>query len=162
MKKILNDIKGNVLGIGINEEILKILKDNKKVLELNVLDNQSISKKNNKEKSKKNKKIDIKNIKKHFKKVDYIFCDYTILNKHFNRFVDDSVSICEKEIYFTNYDDSKITTRFKMYDVNIKTIEQFLVVNVMNKKSRKGLKYIDMFKFKVSLIIEFIGDVLMS
>ncbi len=162
MKKIIKNLSGSVLGIGINEELSLLLNNNKNISNLTLLEKNSFSKTKNK--GKKNKVIHIKKIKKYFKKnsLDYIICDFEVLNKYFNSFVNNAVVMCKNKIYFTNGDVEKIKYRFKNYNCSIKEINNLIEIDVSTSKSRGIFKTNDMFIYRLTLIIEIIGDVLMN
>lgn len=165
--KIIKKISGNVLAIGIDEELTSFLNDNKNITECTLLN--AYKKGKTKEKSKKGKSISIKKIRKKFKKkkIDYIICNYKDIESYINTFVKDSVFINNKKLYyFGDIDIELIKKRYSRYKTNItiKQISDKYLVEIDNSLARNNVikeryyRIIDGF----SRLIEIIGDILMS
>lgn len=163
MKKIIKNLEGRVLGIGLNEELVKQIEDNDKIIECNLLN--SYSKGKNKF-SLFNKTIKIKKIRKVFKKkkIDYVICNYDEINQYFNTFIKDSIYISKTKIYyFGNIDIELLKNRYGRYNTNIVIKNKNLVeINCSNAKNNFFKDYYyRLIDFKNKLI-EVIGDILMN
>ena len=163
LKKIIKNLDGNVLGIGLSEDLIKEIENNDKIINCNLL-NPYI--KGKKKFSLFNKTIKIKKIRKVFKKkkIDYIICNYDEINNHFNTFIKDSVYINKKKIYyFGNVDIGLLKYRYSRYDTNI-IIKNKNLIEIDNSKAKNNFfkdNYYHLKDFKDKLI-EFIGDILMN
>lgn len=163
LKKIIKGLSGTILGIGLNEELVKEIENNDNILECNLLNSYI---KGKKKFSLFNKTIKIKKIRKIFKKkkIDYIICNYEEINKYFNTFIKDSIYINNKKIYyFGNIDIELLKSKYSRYDTNILVTNKNLIeINCSNAKNNffKDLYY-RLKDFKDN-IIEIIGDILMN
>ena len=163
LKKIIKGLSGTILGIGLNEELVKEIENNDNILECNLLNSYI---KGKKKFSLFNKTIKIKKIRKIFKKkkIDYIICNYEEINKYFNTFIKDSIYIKNKKIYyFGNIDIELLKSKYSRYDTNILVTNKNLIeINCSNAKNNffKDLYY-RLKDFKDN-IIEIIGDILMN
>lgn len=113
LQKIIKNLKGNLIGIGIKEEkLIKLIEKNDNIFECNLLDCIDI---NNEEKGK-NKKIKIKKLRKKFKKrrTNYIICNYKRIDDFKEKFIYDSIYICNKEIFI--YSDEHIDSLVRRYN----------------------------------------------
>lgn len=161
--KIIKKIDGTVLGIGLKEELINELNENPNIIECNLL-NPYV--KGNKKFSLFNKKINIKKIKKKFKrkKIDYIICNFNEISNFLNTFVNDSVYINKKKVYyFGDIDIELLKIRYSRYNSLVKVKNKNLIeIDNYNAKTNflKSIYYrtVD-FKDKV---IELIGDILMN
>lgn len=163
IKKIIKTLSGNVLGIGLDEELTDLIEKNDAITECNLLNSHT------KGKFKKTffkKTIKIKKIRKIFKKkrVDYIICNYGEISNYFNTFVKDSIYINKNKIYFYGKIDLELLkskygrydVKFNLIDKNILEIDTSLAKNNFIKDNY--YRFID---FK-NRLIEIIGDILMN
>lgn len=144
--KEIASLSGNVLCIGCSEEILNYVSNNDDIHKDEIVYTK---------KKLKGKKVSISKLK--FKKLDYIICDYSIILKHLNNFVYNSIKKCNYKIYFYNFDDS-IIYKYERYGVNIANNNDYVCINVSNVK-------INIFKkiyFNFIDIIDVLGDILMN
>ena len=95
--KIIKKIKGSLLGIGMTESILlDAIEENDNIDTCYILSNVSLTgKKFNMIKKGRNKKINIKKLKKKFKKksLDTVICNYDIIKQFYRSFVPNSIYI---------------------------------------------------------------------
>lgn len=162
LEKIIESLNGNLIGIGIKEEkIIKLIEKNDNIFECNLLDCIDI---NNEEKGK-NKKIKIKKLRKKFKKrrTNYIICNYKRINEFKEKFIYDSIYICNKEIYI--YSDEYIESverrynRFCKTEIS-KTKDGYIYKITINKKMNKITEiYYKIIDNTISLI-DFISNLL--
>jgi len=166
--KIVDNFENNVLAIGTSEKITNFINSNKKVLKFDLLEK---TKKGIKIKSQnKTKKVNIKKIRKIFKKkkTDFIICEYEIIRKYLNTFVKDSVYINKNKLYIygTHEDIEFLIKRYKRYNVKVdlKQKKDYFILSIDNTLSKNnkikdiGYLIID----TIEKIIEFIGDLLMG
>ncbi|MBP3920246.1 MAG: hypothetical protein J6D28_01645 [Bacilli bacterium] len=149
MKKIYEITKclsGNVLGIGVDAKISKILKENDLVLNCNLL-NSDAPGENEKSKKKYLKKIKIKKIRKVFKKkkIDFIICNVIEIKKNLKTFIKDSVYINKKILYIYGITDTDLKTelikKYSRYNTKIEIINDnndiILKIDNSNAKTNK-------------------------
>ena len=163
LKKIIKNLDGNVLGIGLSEDLIKEIENNDKIINCNLL-NPYI--KGKKKFSLFNKTIKIKKIRKIFKKkkIDYIICNYDEINNHLNTFIKDSVYINKKKIYyFGNVDIDLLKYKYGRYDTNI-IIKNKNLVEIDNSKAKNNFLKDNYYRLKdfKDRLIELIGDILMN
>lgn len=163
LKKIIKNLDGNVLGIGLFEDLIKEIENNDKIINCDLL-NPYIKRK--KKFSLFNKTIKIKKIRKIFKKkkIDYIICNYDEINNYFNTFVKDSVYINKKKIYyFGNVDIDLVKYKYGRYDTNI-IIKNKNLVEIDNSKAKNNFLKDNYYRLKdfKDRLIELIGDILMN
>ncbi len=161
--KIIRNLDGRVLGIGLDENLIKEIEINDKITECDLLNSHS---KGKSKFSLFNKTIRIKKIRKIFKKkkIDYIICNYDDINKYFNTFIKDSIYINKRKIfYFGNIDIELLKTRYGRYDTNIVIKSKNLIEIDCSKAKNNFFKdnYYRLKDFK-SKLIEVIGDILMN
>jgi len=167
--KLINSFKGNVLAIGIDDNLADAIDKNDLITNCDIL-NYVSSKTDYKEtKQKKMKTIDIKKIRKIYKKkkIDYIICEYNQIEKYLNSFVKDSVYINSSKLYFYgNFNEQLLLKKYKRYTNNINLIyhKKDVIIEIDNTNTKNNIfkeffyKIID----GVSNLIEIIGDVLMG
>lgn len=161
--KIIKNLDGKVLGIGLDETLTKEIENNNKIIECNLL-NSNVKGKN--KFSLFNKTIKIKKIRNVFKKkkINYIICNYDEISKYFNTFIKDSIYINNKKIYFFgNVDIELLKYRYSRYDTNIVVKNKDLIEIDTSKAKNNFFKdfYYRIKDFKDKLI-ELIGDILMN
>lgn len=163
LKKIIKNLDGNVLGIGLFEDLIKEIEDNDKIVNCNLLNSYI---KGKKKFSLFNKTIKIKKIRKVFKKkkIDYIICNYDEINNYFNTFIKDSIYINKKKIYyFGNVDIDLLKYKYGRYNTNIIIKNKNLIEIDVSKAKNNFFKdnYYRLKDFKDKLV-ELIGDILMN
>jgi len=162
LEKIIKNLKGNLIGIGIKEEnLIKLIEKNDNIFECNLLDCIDI---NNEEKGK-NKKVKIKKLRKKFKKrrTNYIICNYKRICEFKEKFIYDSIYICNKEIYI--YSEEYIESierrynRFCKTEIS-KTTEGYIYKININKKMNKFNELYYKTLDNIISIIDFISNIL--
>ena len=162
LKSIINKLNGNVLGIGLDDDLISVIEKNEKITECNLLDSIVKSRFGKGH----GKSIRIKKIRTTFKrkKVDYIICNYETISKYLDTFVKDSVYINKRKVYyFGDIDIELLKIRYSRYNSLVKVKNKNLIeIDNYNAKTNflKSIYYrtVD-FKDKV---IELIGDILMN
>ena len=163
MKEEIKKIKGNLLLITNDDELINLASKNKNITESYTL---STSSKTNKGKSKlklKNKKIYINKIKRYFNKksIDNIVVDYGLIKKYISCFVKNSIYLNRGNLYIYNLDED-IEYKYKRYDTKIEKNKNFMKID--NSKSKNNIikdnYYI--FKDKKDKILDKLSDLITS
>ena len=137
-------VSGNVLGIGVDEKISKILEQNDRVLNCNLLNSYSNTTNKKETKKQRIKKIRIKKIRKTFKKkkVDFIICNIEEIQKHMKTFIKDSIYINKQILYIYNINDEEykkeIIKKYKRYNTNIEEIDS-KTLKIDNSKAKTNI-----------------------
>ena len=145
LKKIINKLENNVLSIGLDSNLCEELNNNIKINNLDVIDfvSKRVGRKNILKRKDKSKKINIKKLKKIYKKksVDYIICNYDVIKKYIRYFIKDSIYMNNNTLYFYGTDVkivNDIEKKYKRYNVNIKTkiYSNYFIIEIDNSKSK--------------------------
>lgn len=165
MKEQIKNIKGNLLLISNDEELMDAASNNK-----NIDESYTLSSINNKEKSKNklklgNKKIQINKIKRYFNKksIDYIVVDYKLIKDFLPRFVKNSIYLNRGNLYFYNLEkENEIVKKYQRYKAEIKENKEYIEINNKNTKNNiiKDNYYI--FKDKKDKILDKLSDLITS
>ncbi len=163
LKTIVKKLSGNVLGIGLSEDLTTLIENNNNIIECNLLNSYV---KGKFKKSFFKKTIRIKKIRKVFKKkkIDYIVCNYDEISNYLNTFVKDSIYINKGKIYFYgNVDIDLLKLKYGRYDVKINLVDKKIIEIDTSLAKNNFFKdnYYRLVDFKNHLI-EIIGDVLMN
>jgi len=166
LNKIIKEISGNVVVIGLDNKLLEKLEQNDNILNCYSL---GVVKEGKRKFGFGSKTIKIKNIRKKFKKkkIDYVICEYDVIKKYLNTFVKDSVYINKNKLYFYgNVNIELIKDRYNRYDttIEVKEYKDKYIVSIDNQKAKNNLikdTYYRMYDF-INKTIELIGDILMG
>ena len=163
LKTIVKKLSGNVLGIGLSEDLTTLIENNNNIIECNLLNSYV---KGKFKKSFFKKTIRIKKIRKVFKKkkIDYIVCNYDEISNYLNTFVKDSIYINKGKIYFYFIIDiDLLKLKYGRYDVKINLVDKKIIEIDTSLAKNNFFKdnYYRLVDFKNHLI-EIIGDVLMN
>lgn len=170
--EIINSLKGSLLGIGLNDDILlDAIEKNDDIYTCYLLTNISRSgKKFSMTKRGKNKKINIKKIKKHFKKksLNTIICNYYIIKKFQRSFVPNSVYLNNETLYIYGKKDELevLKQKYQRYtkDISIEKADDFYIMKINNQNTKNNFFKDTFFKIKDfgSDVIELITDILIN
>ncbi len=166
-KYLIQEIKkmsGSLLGIGITSEKIKnAIKNNTKITICNLLEMPEKGRfkkklKARNQKQEKTRKINVKKIKKLFRKkrVDNIICDLNTIKPFIRTFVKDSVYINKGYLYIYSSNEDELKELKKKYNryttdaiIKKENKEYVLIVNNTNTKTNKikdiGYWWIDIF-----------------
>ncbi len=162
MKKVIKNISGFVLAFGLDEKLITNLNNNHNIEECILLDNYT--KKEKKAHGIKGNNISIKKLRKKFKKkrVDYIICNYEVIQKYLNTFIKDSVFINKNKIYFYNVTDHTLLKKYSRYNAQVIINKNYIEIDTSNSKNNfiKDLYY-SVLDFG-NKMIDIIGDILMG
>ena len=101
MKEVIKNIKGNLLLISNDQDLIELASKNKNIDESYTLSNIGT----NKSKLKlENKKIHINKIRRYFNKksIDNIIVDYKLIENYMTNFVKNSIYLNRGNLYFLN------------------------------------------------------------
>lgn len=141
MKKIESMIpflKGGVLGFGIKEEeVLKAIEKNKKILACDLIDSISLDKEKG---FGFRNKISFRKLRKKYcnKKVDFILVNETEMKLLEKKLLPFYVDACLDSLYiYGDYNQEKVLKRLKRYNVEIKKEDSILIVSMKDSKHNK-------------------------
>ncbi len=146
--KIIDNMQGSLLGIGIDDEtMLEKIENNSNINLCYILSNggKGKNKKFKLFKKGRSKKVNIKKLKKYFNKksIDNILCDYRVVKRFIRSFMSGSIYINKKKLYI--YGDLKdlksLKERYERYTKDIELIKNkksFLLI-VNNEKTKTNI-----------------------
>lgn len=169
--KEVKSIKGTVLGIGIEDKkVLDEIEKNKNIQLCFLLNNykKNTNKKFKLNKKGKTKKINIKKLKKHFRKksFDNIICNYETIKKFYKSFVPNSIYINKGKLFV--YGNIKylenIKEKYERYTSEIitnKNNKNFLLI-INNKDVKTNIIKTNYYKIKDTLneILDYLTEFL--
>ncbi len=175
MKKIKNELKlqinhmdGNILLIGnYDEEIQQLLLKKDIILSCDQLLKKERYKNNFSYKGEKTKKLNIKNLRKKYKKkgLNYMIVNAEDIMPYKNRFVRDSIYITKKSIYLIGNEDV-LLVMYKRYSKQIEKIEcldgVIIKIDVSKSKSNKIKDFLYFVKDNLIDLGNAISDFLIS
>ncbi|MDD4718874.1 MAG: hypothetical protein PHY00_03540 [Bacilli bacterium] len=137
LKKIIPKLKGKILIIGFDyDKLNQAINKNNNITYCDFLNSVS----NNKEKATSGLTLNIRKLKKKYKKkkLDYILVNMDEVNKYINYFIKDSIYICQKKIYVFNNTNPDLIKQYKRYDVDInnKLIDNLIEIDTTNAKNK--------------------------
>ena len=149
--KYIKKMEGTTIGIGIeNEKVKDAIQNNDKINTCYLLEETSSFNKKKMTIFEKQKTVNIKKIKKVFKKkrIENLICNYKTIKPFLKTFVRDSVFINKGKLYiYTDKEDEELIKKYHRYTQNIKvekTKNSILIIinnrNTINKKT-KDIKY---------------------
>ena len=172
LTEIINNLKGSLLGIGLNDDtLLDAIEKNDSIYTCYLLTNISkTGKKFSMTKRGKNKKINIKKIKKYFKKksLNTIVCNFDIIKKFQRSFVPNSVYLNNGTLYVYGQKEEleNLKLKYQRYtkDISIEKADDFYIMKINNQNTKNNFFKDTFFKIKDfgSDVIEFITDILIN
>ena len=143
---IAKKIQGNILTIGVDNKILEGFLKNKKV-NVYTLNRSNImfSKHNKIKKDHRGKSINIKKLRRYFKKksIDYLFINFEEIEDYLKYVVKDIIYINSNKLYLYCSKESDIPLiekRFKRYNISIskKSYKEIILLEINNQKSKNN------------------------
>ena len=168
---VINNFNNRVLCIGsLNEESLVALKNNQNIICCDLLNvNTSFGFKGKKGKS---KTINMKDLKKHYKKknLDYIIFNSIELKKYIPRFISTSIYTCCGKVYIMGsndiYEIERIIKKYKRYKCSYSILynkEKYLIeIDVSNSKNKFLFDKLYYIFDTLGLISDKISDLIMN
>lgn len=170
--EIISGLKGSLLGIGLNDDnLLDAIEKNDEIYACYLLTNISkTSKKFSMTKRGKNKKINIKKIKKYFrrKSLNTIICNFDIIKQFQRSFVPNSVYLNCGTLYIYGKKEKLecIKLKYQRYtdDISITQVDGCYIMRINNKNSKNNIFKDSLFKIKDfgSDTLELITDILIN
>lgn len=170
--EIVNQMKGSLLGIGITDtDVLDAIESNDGIHTCYILSNLSLTgKKFSMTKRGRSKKVNIKKIKKQFKKkaLDNVICNYDIIKQFQRSFVPNSVYLNNGYLYIYGSKDEieNLKQKYQRYTNDIEMIEteEGSIMKVNNKNTKNNFFKDTLFKIKDfgSDALEFLTDLLIN
>lgn len=170
--EIINNLKGSLLGIGLNDgTYLDAIENNDDIHTCYILSNLSLTgKKFSMAKHGRSKKINIKKIKKHFKKksLDNIICNYDIIKQFQRSLVPNSIYLNSGYLYIygSQTEIESLKQKYQRYTNKIK-INKFkdgFIMKINNQNTKNNFFKDIIFKIKDlgADIIDFITELLIN
>lgn len=175
MKKMKNELKiqidhmdGKILLIGnYDEEIQQLLLKKAAILSCDQLIKKEVSKNNSQSSGKKSKTLNIKNLRKKYKKknLSYMIVNAEDIMPYKNRFIRDSIYITNKSIYLIGNEDI-LLTMYRRYSKQIEKIEcldgMIIKIDVSKSKNNKIKDFLYFVKDNLIDLGNTISDFLIS
>lgn len=169
--KEIKSMKGALLGIGIDDAtMLDAIEENKKIDLCYILSSggKTENKKFKLYKRGRTKKINIKKIRKYFRKksIDNILCDYKVIKKFYRSFVPNSIYINKGKllIYGDIKELDKIKEKYERYtnDIKIEKNNKTFLLIINNEKAKTNMIKTNYYKIKdtFSDAIDYLTDFL--
>ena len=154
--EIINNLKGLLLGIGLNDNtFLDAIEQNNNINTCYLLNNISLTgKKFSITKRGKNKKINIKKIKKYFKKksLDNIIVNYDTIKQFYRSFIPNSIYLNKDTLYiYGNKNDlENLKQKYQRYtnDIKITKDNDNFIMKINNKKTKNHFFKDTLYKIK--------------
>lgn len=172
MLEIINSLKGSLLGVGINDDaILDAIEQNDNIHTCYLLtDISKTGKKFSMAKHGKNKKINIKKIKKYFKKksLNTIICNFNAIKQFQRSFVPNSIYLNNETLYIYGEKEEleNLKIKYQRYtnDISIKKADSLYIMQINNQNTKNNFFKDILFKLKdfASDTTEFITDILIN
>ena len=170
--QIINNLEGSLLGIGFEDDLLlDAIENNNNIYSCYLLTKKNpSSKKFNMTKKGRNKKINIKKIKKQFKKksLDTIICNYETIKPFYRSFIPNSIYLNKGTLYiYGNKEDlQKIKPKYQRYTslIKIDKTEDGYIMKINNQNTQNHFFKDNLFKLKDfgSDTIDIITDLLIN
>lgn len=162
--QIVRKLKGSLLGIGLDSQILDVIEKNDNIDNCFIMsDRHKLDKKFDFFGDGKDKKVNIKKIRKIFKKksLDTIICNYQSIKPFLRRFTSNSIYINKRKLYIYGQidddDTEKIKKRYSRYQSQVEVIKAktYTIIEVNNENINTSF-----FKDKIYLILDLLNDVI--
>lgn len=170
--EIINNMKGSLLGIGLyDDSLLDAIERNDDIHTCYILSNLSLTgKKFSMTKRGRNKKINIKKIKKYFKKksLDNIICNYDIIKQFQRSFVPNSIYLNSGFLYVygSKVEIESLKQKYQRYtnEIEISQSNDGFIMKVNNKKTKNNFFKDILFKIRDlgTDVIDFITELLIN
>ena len=171
--EIIKKTEGNVLVIGLNDELVDKFKNNNKVnlYAISEFKSNGIFSKPNKRNTNKGKPINIKRLRKYLnrKSVDFLIINFEEIIKYYKYIIKDTIYLNNNKLYIyskNNIDKNFIIKKYKRYnvDINITDYKNGYIISIDNTNSKNNLLKDILFFISDTLynFAEIIGNLLIS
>lgn len=166
INNVIKDLEGSLIGIGIEEEkTINLIDKNKNITICNLLDCFNPDS----DESGKLKKIGVRKLRKKFKKnrTNYMICNIEKIDKFKEKFVYDSIYICNKDIYLYDKNDNNLDSVIRRYNKyshieTIKCTDGIILKITKTKEITKINEFINNIKNTIINIIDIISNLLVN
>ena len=154
--QIINNLEGSLLGIGFEDNILlDAIENNNSIHSCYLLTKKNpSSKKFNMTKKGRNKKINIKKIKKQFKKksLDTIICNYEVIKPFYRSFIPNSIYLNKGTLYLYGEKENleNLKPKYQRYtnDIKIEKTDDGYIMKINNQNTKNNFVKDTLFKLK--------------
>lgn len=171
--EIIKKLKGNVLVIGLDNNLIDKFEKNNKVNLYSIYSDQSsgIFSKSKKKQTNQGKNINIKRLRKYINKksVDYLICNYDEIKNYYKYIIKDTIYLNNNTIYIycsNELDKDFIISRYKRYNVEIdfNQYKNGYLLTIDNKNGKNSFIKDILYFIKDTFynIAEIIGNLLIS
>lgn len=171
--EIIKKLEGNVLVIGIDDNLITKFDKNNKVNLYSIYSNKSngIFSKSKKKQTNQGKTINIKRLRKYINKksVDYLICNMEEMKDYYKYIIKDTIYLNNNIIYIyssNEIDKDFIISKYKRYSVEIKVTDykNGYILAIDNKNGKNNYLKDKLYFIKDTFynIAEFIGNILIS
>jgi len=173
LEEIIKKVEGNVVTVCLDNKLMDSFKNNNKINLYSIdseVSNVFLNKKS-KRKTNKGKTINVKKLRKYFKKnsIDYLFCNMNEMFTYYKYFIKDSIYLNNNKLYLyldKSIDKDLIISNYKRYNVNIEDIEYkngyLIIIDNNNSKNNFFMDKLYFIKDTFYNIAEAIGNLLIS
>ena len=173
LEEIIKNIEGNVLVIGLNDNLLNKFDKNNKVNLYSIYSNKSSEafSKSKKKQTNQGKTINIKKLKKYINKksVNYIICNFEEIKEYYKYIIKDTIYLNNNTIYVYSSNETDkdfLINKYKRYNVEIKVIQykNGYILTIDNKNGKNNYLKDKLYFIKDTFynMAEIIGNVLIS
>jgi len=143
-KQIINAleyIKGDILGVGISDEIQKLFKKKDNIHNLYLITPKNHNKSDDLAEQSIDKQFDIKRLNKYFdnKTIDYTICNIDVLDTYFPYFLKNIINLNDEKVLFygrkEQYDYEVLIKQLERYNSKVEYIDcgQYFLVTIETK-----------------------------
>lgn len=174
LEEIIKQIKGNILIVELDDELIEKFDKNNQVNLLSISsnrDSKGVKVQSKKKVTNKGKNINIKHLRRYINKksTDVIICNMNLMFKYYKYFIKDSIYINNNTIYIyatNDIDKDFLISKYNRYKVKIDVLnyKNGYILRIDNTKGKNNY-----FKDKIYFIkdtfynmAEFIGNILVS
>lgn len=162
MKEVIKNIKGNLLLISNDQDLIELASKNKNIDESYTLSNIGTNKRKLKLE---NKKIHINKIRRYFNKksIDNIIVDYKLIENYMTNFVKNSIYLNRGDLYFYNINkENEIEKKYERYKAEIEKNKNYIKIGNQKTKSNIFKDNYYIFKDKKEKLLDKLSDLLTS
>lgn len=173
MEKQIKAMRGSILGINLNSNMIESLKKNENITSCNLLENDGIGLfkgRNRKSKKGKSERVTLKRLIKRFgnKSHNFLIADLKTINSYKKLFMKDSINLTTTKVYLyieEDFDESHLVAMYKRYtDVEIIECKDGKILKIETENIKTNY-ILDKVYFVVDIVwdlFDLISDVLVK